>query len=83
MGELLYRAERKKTNVVGLAYFFESLAHAHITRQSPAAIGGPFKGGDDYAHRQNSGRPASTRGEARRGWGRGSERLPVDVIWIG
>jgi len=39
MRGFLHRTERKKTNVVRLAYFFKRPAHTHITRQSLAAIG--------------------------------------------
>jgi hypothetical protein len=50
MRGFLQRTERLKTNLVGLARFFEGPANRHVTRQSPAAIGGPFKGGDGRGH---------------------------------
>ena len=50
MRGFLHRTERKKTNVVRLSYFFERPANTHITRQSLAAIGGPFKGGNGDGH---------------------------------
>src|SRR3954447_3061991 len=48
---LLHLTERHKTHVVRLAHFFKRPANAHVTRQSPAAIGRPFKGGDGDGHR--------------------------------
>ena len=39
----LHRIERKKTNFVRLAHFFERPANAHVARQSPAAIGRPSR----------------------------------------
>jgi len=39
MRGFFHRLERKKTNVVRLAYFFERPADARITRQSFAAVG--------------------------------------------
>jgi hypothetical protein len=51
MRGLLQRPERNKTNLVGLPHFFERPANARITRQSLAAIGRPFKGGDNDGHR--------------------------------
>ena len=50
MRGFLHLTERKKTNVVRLAHFFERPANAHVTRQSLAAIGRPFKGGDGGGH---------------------------------
>src|SRR3546814_5191100 len=50
MRGFLHRRERKKTNVVRLAHFFERPANAHVTRQSLAAIGRPFKGGNGGDH---------------------------------
>src|SRR5918993_2420337 len=50
MRGLLHLTERNKTNVVRLAHFFKRPANAHITRQSPAAIRRPFKGGDGGGH---------------------------------
>src|SRR5262245_7325331 len=47
---LLHRTERKQTNVIRLAYFFERPANAHVPRQPLAAIGRPFKGGDGDSH---------------------------------
>ncbi|MET4688569.1 hypothetical protein ABIA13_003014 [Sinorhizobium fredii] len=47
----LHRFERKKTNVVRLAHFFERPANAHVTRQTLASIGRPFKGGNCNSHR--------------------------------
>jgi hypothetical protein len=48
----LHRTERNKANLVGLAHFFKCPANARITRQSLAAIGRPFKGGNDDDHRE-------------------------------
>ena len=39
MEGLLHLAERNKADVVRLPHFFKRPANAHITRQSPAAIG--------------------------------------------
>src|SRR5688572_5541109 len=50
MRGFLHLTERNKTNVVRLAYFFKRPANAHVTRQSLAAIGRPFKGGDGGGH---------------------------------
>ena len=50
MGGFLHRSERKQTNVVRLTHFLKGPANAHVTRQSPAAIGRPFKGGDGGGH---------------------------------
>src|SRR3979411_734398 len=50
MRGFLHLTERKKTNVVRLAYFFKRPANAHVTRQSLAAIGRPFKSGDGRGH---------------------------------
>src|SRR5437764_2899112 len=47
---LLQLGERKKTNLVRLAHFFKRPANAHVTRQSLAAIGRPFKSGDGGGH---------------------------------
>lgn len=38
-----HRTEGKQPNVVGLVCLFECPANTHVTRQSPAEIGGPFK----------------------------------------
>src|SRR6476660_7345279 len=46
MRGFLHLTERKKSNVIRLAHFFERPANAHIARQSLAAIGRPFKSGD-------------------------------------
>ena len=43
MRGFLHRFERKKTNIVRLAHFFERPANAHVTRQTLPAIGRPFK----------------------------------------
>src|SRR5207302_7847450 len=48
----LHRPERNKTNLVRLAHFFQRPANARITRQSLAAIGRPFKGGNGDGHRE-------------------------------
>ena len=53
MRGFLHLTERNKTNVVRLAHLFERPANAHVTRQSPAAIGRPFKSGDRGGHLQN------------------------------
>jgi hypothetical protein len=50
MRGFFHRTERKKTNAVGLAHFFKRPAHAHVPRQSLAAIGRPLKGSDGRAH---------------------------------
>src|SRR5215208_6363736 len=50
MRGFLHRTERNKANLVGLAHFFKRPADARITRQSAAAIGGLFKGGDGGDH---------------------------------
>src|SRR3546814_1147218 len=50
MRRFLHRGERKKTNVVRLAHFFKRPANAHVTRQSLAAIGRPFEGGNGGGH---------------------------------
>src|SRR3546814_9030138 len=50
MRGFLHFRERKKSNVVRLAHFFERPANAHVTRQSLAAIGRPFKGGNGGNH---------------------------------
>src|SRR6202034_4708360 len=50
MRGFLHRTERYKTNLVRLAHFFKRPANAHVTRESPAAIGRPFKCGDDGSH---------------------------------
>jgi len=46
MRGFLHLLERDESPVVTLAHFLERPAHAHITRQSFAAIGRPFKSGD-------------------------------------
>src|SRR3984893_13733509 len=50
MRRFLHLSERKKTNLVRLAHFFKRPANAHVTRQSLAAIGRPFKGGNGGGH---------------------------------
>src|SRR5258708_6031626 len=50
MRGFLHLSERKKTNLVRLAYFFKRPANAHVTRQSLAPIGRPFKGGNGGGH---------------------------------
>jgi hypothetical protein len=50
MRGFLHRTERNKTNLVRLAHFFKRPANAHVTRQSLAAIGRPFKGGNGGGH---------------------------------
>src|ERR1700679_41123 len=51
----LHRTERNKTNLVRLAHFFKRPANAHVTRQSPAAIGRLFKGGNGGGHCKGHG----------------------------
>jgi hypothetical protein len=51
MRGFLHRFERKKTNVIRLPHLFERPANAHVTRQTLAAIGRPFKGGNDGGYR--------------------------------
>src|SRR6185436_6284856 len=50
MRGFLHRTKRNRANLVGLADFFKRPANARITRQSLAAIGRAFKGGNDYGH---------------------------------
>src|SRR5579859_5331894 len=51
----LHRIERNKANLVRLTHFFERPANAHVTRQSLAAIGRPFKGGNGGGHSKGHG----------------------------
>src|SRR5262245_51680091 len=51
MRGFLHRTERNKANLVGPAHFLERPANARIARESLAAIGRPFKGGNDDGHR--------------------------------
>src|SRR4029453_5963299 len=55
MRGFLHLTEREKSNVVRLAHFFKRPANAHVTRQSSAAIGRPFKSGDGGGHRNAPG----------------------------
>src|SRR5271154_716731 len=55
MRGLLHLGEGKKTNMIRLAHFFERPAHAHVARQSPAAIGRLCKGGNGGCHRKAPG----------------------------
>src|SRR5216683_947175 len=55
MRGFLHLSERQKTNLVRLAHFFKRPANAHVTRQSLAAIGRPFKGGDGGGHWKGNG----------------------------
>src|SRR5580692_3489197 len=55
MRGFLHRTERNQTNLVRLAHFFKRPANAHVTRQSLAAIGRPFKGGNGGGHRKAPG----------------------------
>src|SRR5207302_6417682 len=55
MRGFLHRTERNKTNLVRLAHFFKRPANAHVTRQSLAAIGRPFKGGNSWGHWKGHG----------------------------
>src|SRR3984893_9825496 len=50
MRGFLHLTERNKTNLVRLAHFFKRPANAHVTRQSLAAIGRPFKSGNGGGH---------------------------------
>src|SRR5580704_15673949 len=50
MRGFLHLSERNKTNAVTLAHFFKRPANAHVTRESLAAIGRPFKGGNGGGH---------------------------------
>ncbi len=50
MRGLLHLGKRNESNVVGLAYFFECPANAHVTRESSATIGRLCKGGDGRNH---------------------------------
>ena len=51
MRGLLHRSKRNRPDFIGLAHFLERPANARIARQSPAAIGRPFKGGNGDGHR--------------------------------
>ena len=51
MRGFLHRTKRNQPNLVRLAHFFERPANARVTRQSLAAIGRPFKGGNGDGHR--------------------------------
>src|SRR4030095_1856832 len=55
MRGFLHLTEREKSNVVRLAHFFKCPANAHVTRQSSAAIGRPFKSSDGGNHRNAPG----------------------------
>ena len=46
----LHRLERHQANLIRLAHFFQRPAHAHVARESPAAIGRTLKGGDGGNH---------------------------------
>src|ERR1700731_1125447 len=50
MRGFLHRTERNKTNLVRLTDLFKRPANAHVTRQSPAAIGRPFKCSNGGGH---------------------------------
>src|SRR5882724_13672698 len=50
MRGFLHLTERNQTNLIRLARFFKRPANAHVTRQSLAAIGRPFKSGDGGGH---------------------------------
>ena len=50
MRSFLHLTEREKSNLVRLAHLFKRPANAHVTRQSSAAIGRPFKSGDGGNH---------------------------------
>src|SRR5262249_2059661 len=52
MRAFLHRTERDKANLIRLTYFFKRPANARIPRQAPAAIWGPFKGGNHHGHRE-------------------------------
>ncbi len=52
MRGFFHGAERQETNVVRLADFFQRPAHAHVTRQPTAAIGGLLEDGDGDGHRR-------------------------------
>jgi hypothetical protein len=66
MRGLLQRAERNKTNLVGPPNFLERPANARIPRQSLAAIGRPFEGGDGDGHREAAPWRKSSAGRALR-----------------
>ena len=56
---LLHRPERNQANLVGLAHLFQRPANARVARQSLAAVGRAFKGGDGDGHREaGRGAPA-------------------------
>ena len=52
MSGSLQRTERNQANLLGQAHFFQRPANARIPRQSLAAIGRSFKGGNDDGHRE-------------------------------
>ena len=50
MRGFFHRAERHEPDLVGKTRFLECPAHARVARESPAAIGRFFKGGDGDGH---------------------------------
>ncbi len=52
MGGFPHRRERHEANRVRLTHFFQCPAHARIARQSLAAIGRPFEGGNRDGQRE-------------------------------
>lgn len=46
MRGLLHVAERKQTNIIGLADFLQRPANLHVAREPAAAVGGCSEGGD-------------------------------------
>src|SRR5580700_8334388 len=55
MRGFLHLTERKKANLVWLTDFFKRPANPHVARQSPAAVGRSFKGGDSGGHWKTPG----------------------------
>src|SRR3954467_5377573 len=47
-----FLTQGNQANLVGLAHLFKRPANARIARQAHAAVGRPFKGGDDDGHRE-------------------------------
>lgn len=51
VGRLLHFGEGQQLHVIGHAQFLQRPAHAHVTGQALAAVGGGGKGGEDGGHR--------------------------------
>src|SRR4051794_10313112 len=74
MCRLLHRLERNKPDFVRLAHFFQRPANARVTRQSLAAIGRMFEGGNGGDHCNAPWKTSSAEYQplkaAHRDWGR-------------